>query len=227
MRLPAFFVAAEGLLVWCGGGHWRSRHPIADGAGESAAEFRGMARRRTRAALRLWLRSRRRAAAMPGFAALALLGRPLLLLFGRHHAPDLSAGVLADHFELLLLGFVAEGRILLRRRDLLLGVVPDGLDLRFLLVGKVERRIVFRRVRVHRLRTAPALRGGSRVCRGRRTAALLRARRACISENQCQSEKQTRYRDRFHWDPFQTRLSSCGPVVLQLVPSAILPPVST
>src|SRR3984957_5557799 len=105
-----------------------------------------------------------RATATLMFAEFALLSGPLLLLLGRHHAPNLPSYVLADHFQLLLLRFRAQRRILLHRRDLLLAVLADRLDLRFLLVRQLQRRIIFGRVRAHRpcaARVLPRTRGRS------------------------------------------------------------------
>src|SRR5271170_2354950 len=93
------------------------------------------------------------------FTEFALLRRPLLLLLRRHHAPNLPADLLADHFQLLLLRLVAQRRILPQRRDLLLAILAYRFDLSLLLIRQVERRVILGRVGAHRSRTAASLRG--------------------------------------------------------------------
>src|SRR5271156_6316547 len=142
------------------------------------------------------------------FTEFALLRRPLLLLFRRHYAPNLPADLLADHFQLLLLRLVAQRRVLLRRLDLLLGVIAYRLDLGLLFIRQVQRRVIFRRFRAHRsCRTTTA-----RMCR-RGTTALLRHRRLHSSATQSQTAEQRSSPDPSHEAPFgirSNRVTACS-----------------
>jgi hypothetical protein len=206
------------------------------GAEDGGRDFRGVwaisrprrAARRCPVILVLRLAFRRRAPAMLAVPSFALLSSPLLLLLRCHHAPNLPPYILPYHFQLLLLRLLTQRRILPQCRDLRLAIVANRLDLRLLLVRQIQRRVIFRRVRAHRSRTAATLRRSSSRAsrmRRRRTTALLRARYA----QPCQAERQTANHhhtsNRFHKTPF--RILSNHRVYQSHFATAILPPMST
>ncbi len=77
------------------------------------------------------------------FATCTLLVGPLLLLVGSHRAPHSRARLLPDFPDFALLGFITQRGILLDVQHFLLGIFPDGLDLVILLIGQVQRVVVF------------------------------------------------------------------------------------
>src|ERR1700740_29614 len=154
----------------------------------------------------------------------ALLRRPLLLLLGGHHAPNLPTDILPDHFHLLLLRFVAQRRVLLHRLDLLLGVVAYRLDLFLLLIRQVQRRIIFRRVRAHRSRTPASLcraSGRTSRMRRRRTATLSRLRHAQPSQAQRQTANHHHSPDRFHKTPCRPSSHLFHPLLFRHSPTYV------